>query len=1189
MRLYLRKFLFVSVFLCLSLSLLSGCGENESGETKNTAFTSIYDIPGITEDDIRAVDTLRNKYDSFTYGAFASTESFYNENGEFSGFTALFCEWLTELFGIEFIPSIHEWEELYPYMTVDFTGDLTATPKRTAELGIIFSDTIASRSTKYFRVANNRAISDISMTRPLKLAFFEGSTTAKAAIEKLEEASILYEPFYLNDYDSTYKMLKSGEVDAFVHESIAEAAFIEMGDIVVEDFFPFIFEPVSLSTQNPELKPIIDIIQKALAGNANHHLADLYELGMMDYTQYKFIKRLDEREVAYLHDNTAVAYLAEFDNYPLSFYNANENEWQGIAFDVLKEITALTGLTFEPIHEPGISFSELMLMLENGEGSMLSELIRNSSRETRFLWPNNSTLLDNYVAITKTQMPSISPHRIMQYSVGIQEGTAYADLFHHWFPDHPHVTVYDGTDPAFKGLENGDVDILFYSMNNLLTATNYHEKPGFKANIVFDYVFASSFGFNLNEEILCSIIDKAMGVIDIQTISGEWGRRTFDYRSKIVESQRPWLIGAIILFVIVITLTFVLYLRTQNAGKRLDMLVQQRTAELDVSRQDLISALKEAKEANEAKSAFLATMSHEIRTPMNAILGIAQIQMQHGGLPDAYMDALERIYNSGRSLLGIINDILDMSKIETGKLELVLEEYDVPSLINDAVALNIVRIGSKAIEFELDIDENMPSRLYGDELRLKQVLNNLLSNAIKYTEQGMVKLAVSHAREDDEVSLNFVIEDTGQGMTLEDRDLLFSEYLRFNTNINRSNEGTGLGLSITKRLVNMMDGTIWAETEYGTGSVFMVTVKQTAVECDAIGAELAKQLCNFTFRGRKQFAAQNVTHEYMPYGRVLVVDDVDTNLYVAKGLMIPYALNIETVESGFAAIDKVNDGEVYDIIFMDHMMPKMDGIETVKRLRAAGYVAPIVALTANAVVGQAEMFMKNGFDSFISKPIDIVQLDSALNKYIRDRKPIEVVEEARRNKPDESAIIPTFEVDEELLAIFARDAKKAVAVIETFFANIESVSDDDYRLYAVNVHAMKSALANIGEREASGLAGLLEQAGKKHDKDALLTGTPSFIEKLQVIIEKIESNQAADEISLVDSEPAVLCEQLRHIVKACDDFDDLAIEAALAALNELEWSKETRELLDKIAEHVLHSDFEEAAEEASVYCAGVVV
>jgi len=392
-------------------------------------------------------------------------------------------------------------------------------------------------------------------------------------------------------------------------------------------------------------------------------------------------------------------------------------------------------------------------------------------------------------------------------------------------------------------------------------------------------------------------------------------------------------------------------------------------------------------EASKSKSNFLATMSHEIRTPLNAVIGIAQIELEKDHIPDEHTEAFEKIFTSGNGLLGIINDILDMSKIETGKMEINPAKYDTPSLINDSVMLNIGRIGDKPIEFILNVDENLPLQLIGDELRIKQILSNLLSNAFKYTDEGFVKLHIYHSIETEDFLLHFSVEDSGQGMKPEDKERIFSEYSRFNAMANRTTEGTGIGMSITKRLVEMMDGTIIVESEYGKGSTFTVTVKQETVECEPIGLELAEHLSNFTYQGEGFMI--HTAHEQMTYGKVLVVDDVDINLYVAEGMMSQYGLEIDTALSGFKALELVESGKTYDVIFMDHMMPQMDGMETTQKLRESGYTGCIVALTANALVGNSDMFLENGFDGFVSKPIDIVQLDTILNKFVRDKHPDE--------------------------------------------------------------------------------------------------------------------------------------------------------------------------------------------------------
>jgi len=444
-------------------------------------------------------------------------------------------------------------------------------------------------------------------------------------------------------------------------------------------------------------------------------------------------------------------------------------------------------------------------------------------------------------------------------------------------------------------------------------------------------------------------------------------------------------LGMLLLILLLFILMNIFVSRSENvlAKQNVQLREANRKAEQNIR---LLEASRKAEQASQAKSNFLATMSHEIRTPMNAIIGITQIQLQKENLPDEYTTALEKIYNSSSNLLGIINDILDLSKIETGKMELNPAEYEMPGLIHDAVQVNVVRIGSKPIEFILDVDETLPLKLHGDELRLKQILNNLLSNAIKYTEKGYVKLSISHFPQNDKIKLRFIVEDTGQGMKTEDCERLFSQYLRFNTENNHVTEGTGIGLSITKNLIELMEGSIEVKSEYGKGSIFTVTVEQKEAGfgfgCEAIGAKLAKQLQNFTFSGNKRYAKLHILQDSMQNGKVLIVDDVEENLDVAEGLLSPYGLEIETAISGFSAIAKVERCKDYDIIFMDHMMPLMDGVETTKKLRAMGYHGVIVAFTANAITGNDAMFKENGFDDFISKPIDYRQLNAVLNKWV---------------------------------------------------------------------------------------------------------------------------------------------------------------------------------------------------------------
>ncbi|MDR0868589.1 MAG: response regulator [Planctomycetota bacterium] len=404
---------------------------------------------------------------------------------------------------------------------------------------------------------------------------------------------------------------------------------------------------------------------------------------------------------------------------------------------------------------------------------------------------------------------------------------------------------------------------------------------------------------------------------------------------------------------------------------------------------DLIRAREDVAAAAQAKTDFLANVSHEMRTPLNAIIGLSELTLDEESGADA-RENLERINSSGMMLLGLVNDILDISKIEAGKLKLVPVAYDTPSLINDTVMLNLVRLGSRPITFNLDIDATLPAVLIGDELRVKQIFNNLLSNAFKYTENGKVDWRLTCENDGENVWLVSTVRDTGIGIREKEQGDLFTKYMQADTKRNREIEGTGLGLPIVKNMVEMMDGSIAVESEYGKGSAFTIRLKQGWASDAPIGGDTVENLKSFRYVKNKRDRHANLARAHLPYAKVLVVDDVSMNLVVARGLMNAYGMQTDCVSDGPAAIDLIRAAKVkYNAIFMDHMMPGMDGIETARVIRqeiGTDYAKniPIIVLTANAIAGNEEMFLRSGFQAFLAKPIDLMQLDMVINRYVRD-------------------------------------------------------------------------------------------------------------------------------------------------------------------------------------------------------------
>ncbi|MCL2633921.1 MAG: GAF domain-containing protein [Oscillospiraceae bacterium] len=618
---------------------------------------------------------------------------------------------------------------------------------------------------------------------------------------------------------------------------------------------------------------------------------------------------------------------------------------------------------------------------------------------------------------------------------------------------------------------------------------------------------------------------------------------------------------------------------------------------LAISSHERVKAQTEAEMANKSKSTFLANMSHEIRTPMNAILGTTEILFQYESLPVEIEEGLGKIYNSGDLLLGIINDILDLSKIDAGKLDISARLYNVPSLISDSVQLNMMRINNTSVRFELHADENIPTSLIGDELRLKQILNNLLSNAFKYTEEGEVLLSVTFDKPSS--SLVIKVQDTGYGMTKEQLSMLFEEYSRFDNTSNKFVEGTGLGLAITQRLIYLMNGEINVESEPGKGSLFTIKIPQETINDEVIGEELSTNLKNFRANYMTNRERRRVVRDYMPYGKVLVVDDVEPNLYVAEGLMKLYHLQIRTASSGFEAIDIIKSGNVFDVIFMDHMMPEMDGIETVKHIRDFGYTGSIVALTANAVAGQTEVFLDNGFDEFISKPIDIRHLNLILNKLVRDKQPPEVIENARLQKdavtvekktpPSRLLNMETKGIDlKKGLLRYDSDEAAYIKILRSYVASIRSMLDtikvfneQDAANYKVRVHGIKGACLGIFADEIGKKAAALETAANEKDFDFIKDNNPPFILSAYELVENLSALLASlddDSPKLQKAKPDT--ELLKKLLFACETYSMTQADEAMTEISKYKYDEDDG-LVAELMEYMDNMDYSKIAERLS--------
>ena len=620
---------------------------------------------------------------------------------------------------------------------------------------------------------------------------------------------------------------------------------------------------------------------------------------------------------------------------------------------------------------------------------------------------------------------------------------------------------------------------------------------------------------------------------------------------------------------------------------------KQQNTQLIQAKKDADAARQEALAANEAKGKFLARMSHEIRTPINAVLGMDEMILRESreqNIKDYAMD----IYMAGQTLLSLINDILDFSKIDSGKMEIVPVEYDFSSMIHDLVNMASQRAKDKDVKLGVEVDHDIPSRMYGDDVRIRQILTNILTNAVKYTHEGSVWLRVYCRREKDTAVLKFEVEDIGIGIKEQDLPKLSAEFERIEEDRNRNIEGTGLGMNITIQLLALLGSRLQVESTYGKGSKFYFELEQKIMDETPIG--------DFESRVRQMAENYNYGTKFCaPDANVLVVDDNAVNRKVFRNLLKETQIQVTDAEGGAQCLELVQKNH-YDLIFLDHMMPEMDGIETLHHMKEFTDFpcqnTPIIVLTANAVSGAKEKYLAEGFDDFLSKPIVPEKLENMMKAMLPDEllleasaceggpssaQPIGTPEHLLEELPMVDGLdwqyawlhLPELELLEYTVKEFYEQLDSSAEHLEQAYGRITEPGQLD--AYRIQVHAMKSLAATVGIMPLSGVAKILEYAAKSGRIEIIMSITPSFLEEWRSYREKLQGvfgigTTAKEEIADYSVVQA-LVEMVRVSIQEMDiDRADQLVEQ----LRAYEYPKEINENIQKLAESVTNLDPEEA-------------
>jgi len=1197
--------------------------------TDETNLSSFRDIPGVTEEEIAAIEALKERYDYFVYGMLLSQQNFINTNGEIAGFVPRKTEWFSELFGIEFVPAVFEWDDLLEGLidgNIHFTGELAGCRGGGCFVSEnrVFTMPISQHVLVAVRLDNSPTLREVADMRVPRLVFFEGSVT----YNYIYESDLLdnFTAVFASNSEEVYEMLATGYADFFITGCCKSFGFCRFGNTVTDYLDIPIIIPVSFSTMEPSHIPIVTVLQKVLESKYGmDSLFALYTQGVDEFRHHRMNELLTDEERDFIASNPVINVVGSFFGYPVAFYNEFENEFQGIAIDILREIEVLTGLHFNIINDRHVTLSEALDMMENDEVSMMVGNVRPDDLIGRFDWVYPPFFTDNYAILTHIDFPLISSTKVLYTNVGLIGNSAYDTYFTSLFPNHLFIEQYAHMDEVLMALVSGEIDAALSSRGGLLRLINFHENANFRVNLVFDQHYYIVFPTRPEEALLNSIMEKALMFTDIQGINNFWESRTFDYSLRIMQAQRPWLIGTMTLLVFTVSLLVILFFVKRGEELRLKKLVHERTEALElessmlntvfnsipdiifckdlnfkylrvndafnelfetetdkvVGNSDIealnlsheiaqswnkwdshvienqetvrleefvpmssgevrtfetvkvplvlngqpfgvlglardITQRKEIEEAalgaSRAKSAFIANMSHEIRTPMNSIVGFSELALGND-MPPKIRIYLERITENADWLLQIINDILDISKIESGKMGLENIPFELSEVFAQCRTTVMPKADEKGLKLFFYTEPLVDRLIVGDPIRLKQVFINLLSNAVKFTNTGTIRVSsYINPGEIDEnrVTIHFEVKDTGIGMTTEQVERIFEPFAQADVSITRRYGGTGLGLAITRNFIEMMGGNLKVESTPSIGSKFSFEI-------------------TFDTRTSTQKNAQRrafVEFEKPTFsGNVLVCEDNEMNQLVITEHLSRVGLNPVVAANGLEGVEIAREKQ-FDLILMDIHMPVMDGLDASEKIREFDQTTPIVAMTANIMVNDKKIYAERGMVDCIGKPFTSQELWSCLMRYF---EPI-IDESAAKQKTD------NYSAENEgllrtLKLTFAKENQNKAREIATL------VENGEIKVAHRLAHTLRGTAALIGKTKLHDVATEVEYLLKNGENNLAETHIQMLDDELQKVLAELaplleaEALQSETKIMPNSKEMSELFERLEPLLR----------------------------------------------------------